>query len=163
MTETTASMAVAASVRDNDERAAMRAQSSVRFTTSLRCAFGRRCSTMHAVLSSARRSCGPTRPGPARERAGDVVERGVDDALVAGIELDVAVEIPKHVGEVEKSCHSVWNIDLVTGSNGLDYDRGRATVRPSALPGAAHSLGLRPPQGLTAPPALPERVGRFGH
>ena len=44
MAETRASSAVAASARDNDGRAAVRAPSAVRFTASLRCAFGRRCS-----------------------------------------------------------------------------------------------------------------------
>ena len=58
MVDTTASTAVATPARDNDERAAMRAQNSVRFTASLRCAFGRGCSTMREALSSAPRRCG---------------------------------------------------------------------------------------------------------
>ena len=52
---------VGAAALDNAERAAMRAQSSVRFTTSLRYALGRRCSMMSAVFSRGR--AGVAAPG----------------------------------------------------------------------------------------------------
>ena len=75
------------------------------------------------------------KPGHA-VRPGDVVERGADEAPVAGVELADDVEIPGHVAEVAKTCQPVWNIDPVRAPNAPDCDKGRATVRPSARPGA---------------------------
>ena len=82
--------------------------------------------------------------GPAREpghgvRPGDVVERGADEARVAGVECADAVARPGHVAEAVKTCRSAWDIGAVSTANALDSDKGNETVRPSVRPGAGRS------------------------
>ena len=70
--------------------------------------------------------------GPAREpghgvRPGDVVERGADEARVAGVECADAVARPGHVADAVKTCRSVWDIRAVSTANALDSDKGSRT------------------------------------
>ena len=86
--------------------------------------------------------CGSNRSrarSESRRTPGQCGRAGADEVRAAGVGYADGVEMPGHVGEAAKTCHSAWDIGAVSTANAPDSDKGGAAVRPSTRPGAGRS------------------------